>query len=161
MANKKSNIRIVLIIVLAVLALTMSIVAISGTAPAIILRLAESGEVCDGELPNVEEHISSVPSGEIRYLINKHMCFESPYSQGTVMLENPSSCEYDIKFSIYNADGGLIYSSPVLKPGQYIEKDKLSAVLKSGEYTCSYSAQAYKNDELQGQVTGVVTVNVG
>lgn len=161
MANKKSNIRIVLIVIMALIAIVLSLIAITGSAPAIRLNLAKGGEVCDGVLPNVEEHISSVPEGEIRYLINKRMAFENSYAQGNVMLENPESCGYDLKFSIYNPEGEMIYSSPMLKPGQYLETDKLSAVVKAGEYTCSYSAQAYKSDKLQGQVTGIVTVVVG
>ena len=49
----------------------------------------------------------------------------------------------------------------MIKPGECLEKDKLTEVLDSGEYNCSYSAQAYLNGELQGEVTGVVTVIVG
>lgn len=161
MANKKSNIRIVIIVILTVLALTLSVIAISGKVSLIRLSMTKSGEVCDGVLPNVEEHISSVPNGEVRYLINKHMTFDNAFSQGAVMLENPESCAYDLKFSIYDGTGALIYSSPVIKPGQYIEKDKLSAVVKAGAYDCSYSAQAYKDGDLQGQVTGTVTITVG
>lgn len=123
--------------------------------------MTKGGEVCDGVLPHVEEHITDVPDGEIRYLINKHMFFENSYSQGSVMLENPESCGYDLKFCIYNADGEMIYQSPMIKPGQYLEKDKLSAVVKSGEYDCSYSAQAYKGEKLMGQVTGILSVTIG
>ena len=42
-----------------------------------------------------------------------------------------------------------------------LEKDKLSTFVKAGEYNCSYSAQAYQDGELKGEVTGVVTVIVG
>ena len=161
MANKKSNIRIVIIVLMALIALVLSLIAVTGSALAIRLNFAKGGQVCDGVLPNVEEHITSVPEGEIRYLINKRMTFEDSYAQGSVMLENPASCEYDLKFSIYSPDGELIYASPMIKPGQYLETDKLTAVVKAGEYACSYSAQAYKADRLQGQVTGIVTVVVG
>lgn len=161
MANKKSNKRTILIIILAVITIVTSVVAITDKAPLIRLSLIKSGEVQDGVLPDVSGHIDYVPEGEIRYLINKNMFFESSYSQGTVMLENPESCEYDLIFNIYNIDGDLIYTSPVLKPGQYIEKDKLSGVVKSGEYDCTYSAQAYKNGKLMGQVTGILKVTVG
>lgn len=161
MANKKFNIRIVLSVILALIAAAVIGIAVTGRASLIRLSLTKGGEVFDGVLPNVEEHISEVPEGEIRYLINKHMFFEDTYSQGSVMLENPASCAYDLKFIVYNGDGEAIYVSPVIKPGQYIEKDKLSAVVKAGEYTCSYSAQAYKGENLEGQVTGIVTLTVG
>ncbi len=161
MANKKIDIKIVLSVILSLLAVVLIGIAVTGKASVIRLSMTKSGEVFDGELPNVEEHISEVPEGEIRYLINKHMFFEDTYSQGSVMLENPESCAYDLKFVVYDGEGEAIYVSPVLKPGQYIEKDKLSAVVKAGEYTCSYSAQAYKGDNLEGQVTGIVTVTIG
>lgn len=161
MANKKFNIRHFIIILLSVTAILLSVIAVSGRAATIRLMFVKNGQVCDGVLPAVDNHISSVPEGEIRYLINKRMMFENSFSQGTVMLENPESCEYDLKFSVYNPDGELIYLSPILKPGQCLKKDKLAAVVKAGEYACSYSAQAYQNDKLIGQVTGVVTVVVG
>lgn len=161
MKNKKFDIRIVIIILLALITVVLSVIAVTGKAPLIRLSMTKSGTVCDGVLPQVEEHISDVPDGEVRYLINKHMFFDDSYAQGSVMLENPESCQYDLKFCIYNADGEMIYVSPVIKPGQYLEKDKLSAFVRAGEYECSYSAQAYQNEKLMGQVTGLVTVTVG
>lgn len=161
MANKKSKKSNILIIIFALITLLTSAVALTNQAPKIRLALAKNGQVSDGVLPDVKSHISEVPDGEIRYLINKNMYFESPYSQGNVMLENPEVCDYDLKFSIYNADGDLIYMSPMLKAGQCLEKDKLSAVVKSGEYNCNYSAEAYKDGNLIGQVTGILKVTVG
>ena len=160
MADKKSKKSTVLIIIFALITLATSVVALTNQAPRIRLSLTKGGQVCDGVLPDVKSHISEVPDGEIRYLINKNMYFESPYSQGNVMLENPESCEHDLKFSIYNADGDLIYISPLLKAGQCLEKDKLSAVVRSGEYDCTYSAEAYKDGKLMGQVTGILKVTV-
>ena len=61
---------------------------------------------------------------------------------------------------IYNAKGEMIYTSPMIKPGQYLEKDKLSAVVGKGEFKCSYTAQAYSDGEYQGEVNGVLTVLV-
>ncbi len=150
-------------IIAAVIAVILAVILLTGGAPRIRLSLVGGGKVMDGLLPNVEAdaHITEVPSGEIRYLINKRIMFENSYSQGNVMLENPKICQYDIKFIIYKDDGEMIYTSPMIKPGQYLEKDKLSAVVKAGEYNCSYSAQAYLDGELKGEVTGVVTVTVG
>lgn len=160
--NKKNTTKMVVIAVVAVVAIIVSVLALTQSFPKIRLALAEGGEVCDGLLPNVDEslHITDVPEGEIRYLINKKIIFESPYSLGDVMIENPESCGYDLQFVIYNAQGEMLYTSPMLKPGQYIEKDKLSSVVKEGEYKCSYTAQAYKDGAYQGEVTGVVSVSV-
>lgn len=162
MAKNKSK-KSILMAVFAVIAFVLCVVALTGSAPRIRLSLAGGGKVSNGILAGVEAdaHITSVPEGEIRYLINKRIMFENSYSLGNVMLENPESCQYDIKFVIYKDDGEMIYTSPMIKPGQCLEKDKLSAVVKAGEYNCSYSAQAYQNGDLKGEVTGVVTVTVG
>lgn len=162
MAKNKSK-KSILMAVFAVIAFVLCVVALTGSAPRIRLSLAGGGKVSNGILAGVEAdaHITSVPEGEIRYLINKRIMFENSYSLGNVMLENPESCQYDIKFVIYKDDGEMIYTSPMIKPGQCLEKDKLSTVVKVGEYNCSYSAQAYQNGDLKGEVTGVVTVTVG
>lgn len=162
MAKNKSK-KSILMAVFAVIAFVLCVVALTGSAPRIRLSLVGGGKVSNGILTGVEAdaHITSVPEGEIRYLINKRIMFENSYSLGNVMLENPESCQYDIKFVIYKDDGEMIYTSPMIKPGQCLEKDKLSTVVKAGEYNCSYSAQAYQNGDLKGEVTGVVTVTVG
>lgn len=162
MAKNKSK-KSILMAVFAVIAFVLCVVALTGSAPRIRLSLAGGGKVSNGILAGVEAdaHITNVPEGEIRYLINKRIMFENSYSLGNVMLENPESCQYDIKFVIYKDDGEMIYTSPMIKPGQCLEKDKLSTVVKAGEYNCSYSAQAYQNGDLKGEVTGVVTVTVG
>ena len=162
MAKNKSK-KSILMAVFAVIAFVLCVVALTGSAPRIRLSLAGGGKVSNGILAGVEAdaHITSVPEGEIRYLINKRIMFENSYSLGNVMLENPESCQYDIKFVIYKDDGEMIYTSPMIKPGQCLEKDKLSTVVKAGEYNCSYSAPAYQNGDLKGEVTGVVTVTVG
>lgn len=163
MAKNKSKRKIILLCILAVLAVALCLIAFTGRADDIRLSLAKGGTVEDGILQGIdpEAHISSVPEGEIRYLINKRIVFEDRYSLGNVMLENPESCKYDIKFVIYKDDGEMIYTSPLIKPGQFLEKDKLSVAVNSGEYNCSYSAQAYIDGELQGEVTGVVSIIVG
>lgn len=162
MKEKKTKIKTAVIIAVSLVAIVLSVITLVQVVPTVRLKLADGGTVCDGVLPGVDEalHITDVPEGEIRYLINKQMVFGSPYSLGDVMLENPEVCEYDLQFIIYNTQGSMIYTSPILKPGQYLEKDKLSTVVKSGAYNCSYSALAYHDGELMGEVNGIVNVTV-
>lgn len=163
MAKNKSIKKKIMISFIAVISVVICLALITGAGSRIKLSLSKGGTVGDGLLPGVaaDEHITSVPDGEIRYLINKKIIFENKYALGSVMLENPKSCKYDIKFVIYKDDGEMIYTSPMIEPGQFLEKDKLSTVVDPGEYDCSYSAQAYTNGEMQGEVTGVLTVVVG
>ncbi len=162
MTEKKSKIKTAIIIAVSIIAIVLSVVTLTQVIPTVMLKLADGGAVCDGVLPSVDEklHITDVPEGEIRYLINKQIVFENPYALGDVMLENPESCGYDLQFVIYNTQGEMIYTSPLIKAGQYLEKDKLTAVVKSGVYNCSYSALAYQNGELMGEVNGIVNVTV-
>ncbi|MBR6531117.1 MAG: hypothetical protein IKT61_01280 [Clostridia bacterium] len=162
MKEKKTKIKTAVIIAVSLVAIILSVLVIVQAVPKVRLNLAEGGTVCDGVLPGVDEalHITDVPEGEIRYLINKQMVFGSPYSLGDVMLENPEACGYDLQFVVYNTQGEMIYTSPIIKPGQYLEKDKLTTVVKSGTYNCSYSALAYRDGELMGEVNGIVNVTV-
>lgn len=162
MTDKKTKIRTAVIIAVSLIAIVLSVITLTQAVPSVLLRTAEGGVVCDGVLPSVDEklHITDVPEGEIRYLINKQIVFGGPYSLGDVMLENPESCGYDLQFVIYNTQGEMIYTSPLIRAGQYLEKDKLTAVVKSGTYNCSYSALAYQNGELMGEVNGIVSVTV-
>jgi hypothetical protein len=161
MAEKSKKIR-VLIITMSAAAVILAICALWTNWHGIMLSTHSSGTVTDGVLPSVssDEHIENVPAGEIRYLINKNVYFDSYYSKGNLMFENPESSEYDIKFVIADASGDQIYDSPYIKPGQYLESDKLSKYVKPGVYSCVYHARAYQNGEYCGEVSGSLTVTV-
>ena len=94
MSDKKPKLKIWIIVTVSAVAILLSVVALTQSLPGIRLSLAQGGQVSDGVLAGVDEslHVYEVPEGEIRYLINKKIVFESPYSQGDVMLENPESC---------------------------------------------------------------------
>ena len=162
MADKKSKRKKGILFAVSTVALLLAVLLAVQVAPSVILKIADGGTVTDGLLPDVDVsmHITDVPEGEIRYLINKKIVFEGMYGQGNVMLENPSGCEYDLQFVIYNTEGKMIYTSPMIRPGQCLEKDKLTAVVRQGGYDCSYSALAYKNGTFVGEVSGVVSVTV-
>ena len=162
MADKKPKRKTGILIAVSIVAVLLAVIVLIQTVPSVILKFADGGTVTDGVLSGVDEdmHITDVPEGEIRYLINKKIIFDGMYKQGNVMLENPSSCEYDLQFVIYNTQGEMIYTSPMIRPGQCLEKDKLTTVVKSGGYDCSYAAQAYKNGEFIGEVNGIVNVTV-
>lgn len=99
-------------------------------------------------VPPIEgiDPLDDVPSGEIRYNINKNVYFPNGYALGDVLLHNPVGCAYALQFKFYLADGSSsipIYSSPVLQPGQYISGDKLCRYLQAGTYECTYSVAAF------------------
>lgn len=116
------------------------------------------------EIPE-QEHIGSVPDGEIRYLINNNVVFNFSGGKGNLMFENPESCEYNLVFTVYEIVGdgeeeNVIYTSPVIKPGQSLSGDKLKKRIPAGEYACMYSVQAYSGETYAGERTGPMTVTV-
>ena len=86
MAKRKKNKKLILTAVLLIAVVLCGIIAVCNV-PQIRLLLAGGGKVTDGLLPGVDSdaHITSVPDGEIRYLINKRIVFEDKYSLGSVI----------------------------------------------------------------------------
>jgi len=121
------------------------------------------GEVKVGTIPITDglKDVKNIPKGEVRYRLNKTVTFTDGYAQGDIMLEDPKACDFDLQFNFYTTDSKLIYSSPTLKPGEYIFKDKLKKKLKKGEYQCVYKVEAYKsNGVLAGETGGYLTISV-
>ena len=125
------------------------------------------GKVEDGllEIEGVSP-IEEVPEGEIRYYINKEVVFSNGYAKGDVVLQNPAACGYVLQFRFYLADGSSnepVYLSPKLRPGQYINGDKLLRYTPGGEYDCTYTVTAYdlSDDGTEcGSVSGFLHMQV-
>ncbi|MBR5619558.1 MAG: hypothetical protein IKW76_07470 [Clostridia bacterium] len=125
------------------------------------------GRVEDGllEIEGVEP-IEDVPEGEVRYYINKKVVFPNGYEQGDIVLQNPSACGYVLQFRFYLADGSSaepIYTSPLLRPGQYLNGDKLGRHIPSGGYDCTYTVTAYdaRNESVEsGTVSGFLRLEI-
>ena len=157
-----------LLIVLSVaVVLCLAVVAAEIFTPGIRWIFTPAGKVRNALLEEVEEsdHISSVPDGEIKYLINNNVIFERSGGKGSFMFENPQSCEFNLVFTVYETvgDGGtenILYISPVIAPGESLSGDKLNQRLKNGKYDCVYTVQAYSGEEYAGERTGDLTVTV-
>lgn len=119
----------------------------------------EGGKVVDGtlDLEGVEA-IKDVPKGEVRFYINKNIVFKNAYSQGSIIIQNPEQCEFVLQFKFYTVDefgkGTLVYTSDKIKPGQYIEGDKLDARLFEGTYDGTYTVLAYLPNTPGGEPIG-------
>lgn len=144
-----------------------AVILIEMLTPGILWVVTPSGRVESGLLDEVSEdtHVDTVPQGEIRYLINNNVVFKYSGGKGSLMFENPQGCEYDLVFTVYEIVGdgreeNVIYTSPVLKPGESLCGDKLSKKLKPGTYNCMYSAQAFSGGKYAGERTGDMTLTV-
>jgi hypothetical protein len=112
------------------------------------------------------EPIEEVPEGEIRYYINKQVVFPHGYALGDVVLQNPAACGYVLQFRFYLADGSSntpVYTSPKLRPGQYMNGDKLDRYIVGGRYDCTYTVTAYDPEDEKvecGMVSGFLQIEV-
>lgn len=137
------------------------------TTPGIKWFFTPSARAKDGVLESVSEseHINYVPDGEIKYLINNNVLLKNDNSKGNFMFENPEACKYTLQFQIFQIVGdgneeNLLYTSPMIQPGQFVSGDKLQKKLKKGEYACMYFARAYLDGEYIGEKSGDITVTV-
>lgn len=163
--SKKKKIALLINALAAIL--LIAVIVIQLITPGILWAVTPKAKAKDGVIESVDgiEHIKQVPEGEIRYLINNNVTLKSDSSKGDFMFENPEACEYTLQFSVYEivGDGGeenLLYTSPMIAPGQFVYRDKLDKALDSGEYDCVYFARAYLDGEYAGERSGDMTVTV-
>lgn len=144
--------------------LVVAIILVQCLTPGLVWAFTPGAKAENGVL-DTGEHIEIVPEGEIRFLLNDNVVFESDSKKGSFMFENPESCNYTLQFLVYEIIGdgkteNLIYTSPMIAPGQFVSGDKLPKKLEKGKYDCVYYARAYLGDELQGEQHGKMTVSV-
>ena len=163
--SRKKKIALLITALAAILLITVIVIQL--ITPGILWAVTPKAKAEDGVIESVDgiEHIKQVPEGEIRYLINNNVTLKNDSSKGDFMFENPEACEYTLQFSVYEivGDGGeenLLYTSPMIAPGQFVYRDKLDKALDSGEYDCVYFARAYLDGEYAGERSGDMTVTV-
>ena len=128
----------------------------------------EDGKVVDGtlDLKGVES-IGTIPDGEVRFYINKNIVFDNTYAKGSIIIQNPSQSSFILQFRFYVVDefgkGDLVYTSDKIKPGQYLNGDKLDSRLFEGKYDGTYTVLAYSPDApntIVGETSGFLTIIV-
>lgn len=163
--SKKKKIALLITALAAII--LIAVIVIQLITPGFLWAVTPKAKAKDGMIESIDgiEHIKQVPEGEIRYLINNNVTLKSDSSKGDFMFENPEACEYTLQFSVYEivGDGGeenLLYTSPMIAPGQFVYRDKLDKAVDSGEYDCVYFARAYLDGEYAGERSGDMTVTV-
>lgn len=105
-----------------------------------------------------------VEEGMIAFSIDARMAFASPSEEGDILFENPEGNGKYISLSLVRDDDGMeIYSTGLLQPGTYVERDALDAMVANGTYRCTALVSAYRTDDKSyiGTVAAGVTVTVG
>ncbi len=120
-----------------------------------------------GALPGKsEEEIKAILDQEINdkmvaFSINALPEFKNGKAAGNLLLESPANNINNIEFVIRRDDTGkIIYRSGLLKPNQYVEKDKLQTdkPLPKGTYPCTASITLF--DPVTFQEKGMAQADI-
>lgn len=99
----------------------------------------------------------------IAFSVNTSPVFQDGTSKGNLLIENPGNNAKLLRINILiNDTEEEVYSTNFLKPGTYIESDKLDKVLEKGSYdaTVYFSAYDEETGEYIGQTGAQIVINV-
>lgn len=120
-----------------------------------------------GALPGQEDSAEkqrALDEGMIGFSVNTLMTFSTPSAEGAVMFENPVGNGKYTRLKLVRDDTDEeIYTTGLLQPGTYVEKDTLDAMVPVGEYACTALVEAYRTNDKSyiGTVAAGVKVKVG
>lgn len=90
--------------------------------------------------------------------INSRPVFKNGKSEGNIRIANPPFNKYPIEFIItLDSTNQVIFTSPKLKPNNYIEKAKLDKELKAGDYNATATINAYDD---KGEKVGTSSAKI-
>lgn len=127
-----------------------------------------SGVVQEGSLPfddpdKVKELLQQqVDESMLAIKINSTPYFESASVEGLLGIENPKNNKYDFQVEILlDATSEVIYTSPLVKPGQYILHGKLDKILDKGTYAATAIFYAYDEQGINvGKVGAGLSIEI-
>lgn len=110
--------------------------------------------VVDGRLPGYEDQEINTNADAFNYLLNSGVTFDQPGGEGDIMVENTPGNMYPMQLQYRLTDTGeLIYTSAMLKPGQSIQKDRLSVTLEEGFYDVTATLTVYDDQSMEAITT--------
>ena len=113
----------------------------------------------EGRLPGYEDSPVNNDGRYFYYQLCKEVTFNKPTAPGNVLIENTTgnTCDMQVEYQLAD-DGTVIYTSPMLKPGQHLLEDKLSAELEEGSY--DVVAKIYVYDQETGDIKDDFSENI-
>lgn len=128
-----------------------------------------NGEVFDGALPvdNPDEILAmlqeKVDENQFAFRINANPYFEADCRNGNLRIENPARNRYCMQAElILDETGEILYTSPLIKPNQYIEYVALARQLPSGNHAATVRFVAIHPDSnaYMGEVAAAITLSI-
>lgn len=119
-------------------------------------KMAQDGSL-EGKTPEEVQGVldAIVEEGMFNVSINARAVFPDGTSEGSIGMENIAANRYYCRMILRrNDDGTVLYESAGLKPGQFIDKVKLTQDLPAGTYACTAQIIATDPESLEdiGQV---------
>ena len=107
------------------------------------------GRVQAGALPGLdwEERWRQQPEDALSYWACESARFAHGFAAGSLRFENPPTSPYHLVFELsveMRGKAAVIYRSPSLPPGNYLDGDKLARALEPGEYQAVCLVYAYE-----------------
>ena len=131
-------------------------------------RIVEDSGALQGMLPGMsEDEIIAelnrrVSESQLAISINSVLEFEDGTSEGQMRIENSAKNHYTMVVEMYLKDTGeQIYQSGGIKPGYFLEKDRLDTVLPKGEYPVTVTFKAYdEKDQYIGEANAETKIRI-
>jgi hypothetical protein len=105
-----------------------------------------------------------VDENQFAFRINANPVFPADCKSGNLRIENPARNIYCMQVElILDETGEILYSSPLIKPNQYIEYIGLARQLPGGDHaaTVRFIAIHPDTDAYMGEVAAAITLSVG
>lgn len=113
-------------------------------------------KIYEGPMPGFEGVELPEDPQVLYYRLNPEPLFAGDGSGGTVFIENPAENLYDMQVDYELPNGKVVYTSPVLHPGQYVAEGTLKQKLGGGRYDINVRLYAME----EGAIVGVVETPV-
>lgn len=133
-----------------------------------VQKIAEEEGALAGMLPGMSadeiqaELDRRVSENQLAISINSTLEFENGTSEGDIRVENSAKNHYMMVVEMYlNETGELIYRSGGIRPGYFLEKDRLDVELEKGDYPVTVHFKAYDDDNnYMGEANAETTIHI-
>lgn len=172
--NRRREIVIAVLVVLLLISFSLLVInkyifVIGGVVQPNFIIPEADGEVFDGMLPvdNPNEILNllqeKVDENQFAFRINANPVFAANCKSGNLRIENPVRNIYNMQVElVLDETGEILYSSPLIKPNQYIEYVGLARQLNSGSHaaTARFIAIRPDTDAYMGEVAAAISLSV-
>lgn len=125
------------------------------------LKGGNTEAVKKGRLPGFEDKEINADPEIFCYLLNSDVVLDKPDGMANIMAENDPGNLSPMQLCYYlEGTDELIYVSPMLQPGEYLNGDNLLVKLKKGDYSVNAVISVYDENSMELKTTFHQAVNL-